>query len=88
MLGKCTADLARFAVGSSGVPVGGLPAGQAVQGVAGGGFEQSLVGALLLGAQSQARDQLTHFLHVTWEQHQRTTSTTGTFQSADSLWGS
>lgn len=65
------ADLARFAVGPSRVPVGGLPTGQAVQGVAGGGFEQSLVGTLLLGARGQAGDQLTHLLQVTWDRHQK-----------------
>lgn len=67
-MNKAAADLARFAVGSSRVPVRGLPTGQAVQGVAGGGFEQSLVGALLLGARGQAGDQLAHLLQVTWDQ--------------------
>lgn len=73
-LDETAADLARFAVGPPGVPVGGLPAGQAVQGVAGSGFEQGLVGALLLGARGQARDQLTHLLQVTWDQNQKTSS--------------
>lgn len=98
------ADLARFAVGPAGVPVGGLPTCQAVQGVAGGGFKQSLVGTLLLGARGQAGDQLAHLLQVTWDQHQKTILQAGTgqdksvqfasaergstFQSANSPWHS
>lgn len=72
------ADLARFAVGPSRVPVGGLATGQAVQGVAGGGFEQSLVGTLLLGARGQAGDQLTHLVQVTWDRRQKTILQAGT----------
>lgn len=77
---ESAADLARVAVGPAGVPVGGLPTGQAVQGVAGGGFKQSLVGTLLLGARGQAGDQLAHLLQVTWDQHQKTTLQAGTGQ--------
>ena len=53
---------AGLAVGSAGVAVGGLAAGQAVQGVAGGGLKQSLIRALLLRVTRQARDQITHLL--------------------------
>lgn len=48
------------------LPVGRSPAGQAVQGVAGRGVEQSLVGALLLRVHIKIHDQLCDsFVHIT-----------------------
>lgn len=62
------ADLASLTIGPSGVPVRGFAAGEAVQRVAGGGFEQSLVRALLLlGPRPQPWDQLAHLLQITYE---------------------
>ena len=66
-LSSTAADLASLTIGPSGVPVRGFAAGEAVQRVAGGGFEQSLVRALLLGPRGQPRDQLTHLLQITYE---------------------
>lgn len=62
-----TAHLPCFTVGPSGVAVGGLAAGQTVQRVTRGSFEQSFVRTLLLGPRGQPRDQLADFLQVPCE---------------------